>query len=722
MRLRARDWPREENYGMVRTFHDHDSEKRHMNRNIFCATFVAFLLAAQSTSQAASWSNPVWPDACPDPTFWQAPDGTWRCASTAQSILKSTDFFRWEDTGKRLFTDEEYARIRKNWAHIWAPDMFKLGDEYLLFISLVNRLEDSAIAVYSSKDPEGPFTDGRILTKGRDTGINDTIDPEAVRDETTGDLWLFFGSVGKVHRVKLAPDGKSLAPGAAYEHMAGVHRERDHNPSRSKVFEGTYLHRRGGWWYLFASRGRYTDYSYAVVVGRARTLAGPFLDREGRAMKDGFATTVVSSDKGDRFFGPGHNGEIVTIDGHDYLPYHCHIQNKTPNQRPLFIQELFWDDEGWPYVGNNGKPQPDCRTLRPVQATWGKPVDLGPGGYARIRRLADGRYMAAYAHGGNMTIRFSMDTRTWTSPQVAASRFEAGANTNRIFVNLANAEFAQLPSGRIVLACNLRPAGKRADVHPFSIGLVTSDDAGASWSKLRVIYRSENISDGVQRGCWEPFVLPGKGGRVQIYFADEAPYVDGKRRYQNISVIESSDAGKTWGPVRVASYNPRCRDGMPVVLQMGDWRWLALETNGKGTRLHPEIVRSRVADNWSVTVGSPSPDRFSPFLASRDWRNSYGGAPYIAATKNYVLLSWQETSRVTDDELRTAVVRVAAVPKDEISDGRFTTMRVLSVPPLFKDAKDGTLWNSLCPLDGDAFLLVSQYRNRIVVHPCRLSP
>ena len=84
-------------------------------------------------------------------------------------------------------------------------------------------------------------------------------------------------------------------------------------------------------------------------------------------MKDGFATTVVSSTKGDRFFGPGHNGEIVTIDGHDYLPYHCHIRNKTPRQRPLFIQELFWDDDGWPYVGNNGKPQGDCRTLE--QAT-----------------------------------------------------------------------------------------------------------------------------------------------------------------------------------------------------------------------------------------------------------------------------------------------------------------------------------------------------------------
>ena len=324
---------------------------------VILSALFAFSVLATSAHGAAPKSkrtNPVWSASCADPTFWQVPDGTWRCASTSQYILKSKDFFRWEATGKRLFTDEEYARIHTKWAHIWAPDMFKLGDEYLLFISLVNKCEDSAIAVYSSKDPEGPFTDGRILTNGRDTGIFDTIDPEVVRDDATGDLWLFFGSVGKVHRVKLAPDGKSLAPGAVYEHMAGVHR--DHNPSRSKVFEGTYLHRRNGWWYLFASRGLYTNYSYAVVVGRARTLAGPFLDREGRAMKDGFATTVIFSDKDDRFFGPGHNGEILTIDGHDYIPYHCHIQGNTPRSRPLFIQELFWDDEEWPYVANGGKP------------------------------------------------------------------------------------------------------------------------------------------------------------------------------------------------------------------------------------------------------------------------------------------------------------------------------------------------------------------------------
>ena len=294
------------------------------------------------------WTNPVWTGDFPDPTFWKAPDGTWLATATSQKILKSRDFIHWTDTGKRIFTDGEYASLRKEWKGIWAPDAFKMGDRWLMYVSLWNSAKDTAIAVYSSKSPYGPFTDGRIVTRSCDTGIKDTIDPEVVKDPATGRLWMFFGSTGKMHRVRLSPDGRSLAPNAVYEHVAGV--DDSTVPNREKVFEGAFLKRRKGWWYLFASKGWYRDHTYAVVVGRARTLDGPFLDRDGRPMKDGFATPVISSKKDDRFFGPGHNGDVVTIGGCDYIPYHCHISGEKPSSRFLFVKELFWDKSGWPFV------------------------------------------------------------------------------------------------------------------------------------------------------------------------------------------------------------------------------------------------------------------------------------------------------------------------------------------------------------------------------------
>ena len=322
---------------------------------------AAALMAAGAPSAAPR--NPVYPRSTPDPTCWRAPDGTWRLSSTQQRILRSSDFFTWTDTGRRLFTREEERRIRSRWKNIWAPDVFKYRGEYLLYVTHINSAEDSAIYVYSSTSPDGPFTNGRMLTYGRDTGIIDTIDPEVVRDPASGRLWLYFGSTGKVHRVPLSSDGKSIPKGAKYEHVAGRHVH--DNPDRMHVLEGTYLHWRKGWWYLFASRGRYFDWSYAIVVGRSKKLTGEFVDREGRPLKEGYGTVILSSEKGDEFSGPGHNGEIFTVRGHDYMPFHCHVEGPTPQARPLFVQEVLWDRDGWPhFVGSKPESDPRADVLR----------------------------------------------------------------------------------------------------------------------------------------------------------------------------------------------------------------------------------------------------------------------------------------------------------------------------------------------------------------------
>lgn len=322
---------------------------------------VGILLAVvgAAASAFALPTNPVFPESTPDPTCWRAPDGTWRLASTSQKILKSKDFFTWEDTGRRLFTREDERRIRHEWKNIWAPDVIKLGNEYRLYVTHIRNAAESAIFVYSSKSADGPFTDGRLITYGKDTGIIDTIDPEVVREYGTGKLWLFYGSTGRVHRVPLTPDGKAIAKGAKPELVAGLHV--NDNRDRLRVFEGTYLHRRNGWWYLFASRGRFGDWSYAIVVGRAKKLTDDFVDRDGRPMKDGYGTVILGSEQGDTFFGPGHNAEIVTLRGRDFMPFHCHIAGPHPGQRPLFIQEIFWGRDGWPHFAG---PKPDKDVIK----------------------------------------------------------------------------------------------------------------------------------------------------------------------------------------------------------------------------------------------------------------------------------------------------------------------------------------------------------------------
>ena len=69
--------------------------------------------------------------------------------------------------------------------------------------------------------------------------------------------------------------------------------------------------------------------------------------------------TVLSSGRDDRFYGPGHNGEIFTKDGRDWMFYHVH-DRQMPMMgryapRPMAMQEIKWDTDGWPYFAS-GKP------------------------------------------------------------------------------------------------------------------------------------------------------------------------------------------------------------------------------------------------------------------------------------------------------------------------------------------------------------------------------
>ena len=328
--------------------------------------------------------------------------------------------------------------------------------------------------------------------------------------------------------------------------------------------------------------------------------------------------------------------------------------------------------------------------------------------------------MAAYCGGGKMVVKFSAggNLRKWTAAKIVARHFTATAGTEKADVYPANAEFAQLATGRIILACNLRPSGWRHDVHPCAIAIVTSDDAGGTWSPLKVVYAPKPAvaADGRPHGCYEPFVLPLKGGRAQMYFADETPYAEAaKCAWQNISFVETADGGETWGKAKVAAYTPKRRDGMPVVMDFGKWRYLALEANPRKTRLHPQIVKCSVASGkWEKAK------RFDPLAEPPDWNKAYGGAPYIVHTENYILLSWQ-TGSLPDSSEKTSVARVAAVPKSELAaDGSFTTMRGVSTPPDFKPGKERMLWNSLCPVGGDSFLLVSEVNGKILAYPGKI--
>lgn len=328
-----------------------------MYRHIFRVITATALFLSPMTAQAQekTYSNPVISSDCPDPTIWQDGSDFYYLSTGVRSIRHSRDLINWTELPGKVIDETSMEQARSLGKMFWAPDVVRIGDKWMLYLTCYRSAEDTRIAAFSSASPEGPFIIEGTVTDGAETGIRDTIDPEVVADPVDGRIWLFFGSIDGIHRVELSPDGTALCENPAYTHVAGL-TDRV-NPDRDKVFEGTYLYQRYGWWYLFASAGHYWNHTYRIVVGRSRTLDGVFLDRDGRPMTEGYATTVLSSAEGDIFYGPGHNGEIFTdAQGRDYMLYHCHnTGNEKASVRNTLMQQIFWDEEGWPYFAG-GKP------------------------------------------------------------------------------------------------------------------------------------------------------------------------------------------------------------------------------------------------------------------------------------------------------------------------------------------------------------------------------
>lgn len=306
------------------------------------------------------YKNPVYRDDHPDPTVIKSDDGYYYSLSTGiKTYLRSSNLYEWQNTGVSPISDETRSFIRGEGKAIWAPDIVNIGGKTLMYLSVVG--EDVSVAVLEADRCNGEFRFDSYLTNDRDNGWLHLIDTEVVEDPETRKVWMFAGSYNGIYRTELSKDGKSLL-NSEFIHVAGNSILDDE--SRSTVFEGAYLYRREGFWYLFASAGESILYNYKIVVGRSEKIDGVFYDRKGRRMSEGYAETILSSNEEDMFWGPGHNGEIIEDrNGNTYMFYHCHdkrfVNSSIYGIRTLMLQEIKWDNEGWPYF-DEGKPSLVC--------------------------------------------------------------------------------------------------------------------------------------------------------------------------------------------------------------------------------------------------------------------------------------------------------------------------------------------------------------------------
>lgn len=301
---------------------------------------------------AENYKNPVVDYSLPDPTVIKGDDGYFYLYATEDirnlPIHRSKDLVNWEFLGT-AFTDENRPDFEPN-GGIWAPDINKIGDKYVLYYSMSvwGGEWTCGIGCAVSDRPEGPFKDCGMMFRSNGIKVQNSIDPFYIEDN--GHKYLFWGSFRGIYAIELSEDGLSLKSGSSPVQIAGT------------AYEGTYIHKRGGYYYMFASIGSCCEglkSTYTTVVGRSTSLFGPYLDKKGQSMMDNHHEILIH--KNDSFVGTGHNSEIVSDNaGTDWLFYHA-VSVANPDGRVLMLDKIDWID-GWPSVEGNS---PSVKSEKP---------------------------------------------------------------------------------------------------------------------------------------------------------------------------------------------------------------------------------------------------------------------------------------------------------------------------------------------------------------------
>ncbi|GHU76121.1 hypothetical protein FACS189414_1510 [Bacteroidia bacterium] len=325
------------------------------------------------TGQAVTYRNPVLASSAPDPSIIQVEDGSFYLYSTEDvhnlPIYHSYDLVHWSLAGT-AFTNETRPDFEPK-GGLWAPDINRINGKYVLYYSMSvwGGEWTCGIGVATSDKPEGPFTDLGMLFRSNEIDVQNSIDPYYIEDN--GKKYLFWGSFHGIYGIELAADGLSVLPGAEKKQVAGT------------AYEGTYIHKRGAYYYLFASIGSCCEglsSTYTTVVGRSTDLFGPYFDKNRQPMLNNNHEIVIQ--KNEAFVGVGHNSEIVQDEaGNDWMLYHG-VNVTNPNGRCLLLDRIIWTND-WPSTKTNSPSLesevpyfPGSTLQNPLAVSFGDPFVL----------------------------------------------------------------------------------------------------------------------------------------------------------------------------------------------------------------------------------------------------------------------------------------------------------------------------------------------------------
>ena len=333
-----------------------------INTLLYSCLFAGCLLSCNDNNDASvnielknPYANPLTDYSAADPTVWKENDHSFYvyCTNT-WNVLKSSDLVHWEKSEQKLF-ETKPSFVTGKGTSVWAPDIEKIGEYYVLYyaMSAMGKPADAALGTAYSTSPEGPFKLDKsrkgngLLFTSKEIDVRNSIAPCFFEED--GRKWLCWGSFNGLYMVQLSDDGMRVLNDdleAAKKNKIQV---------AGNAFEAPYIHKRGNYYYLFASVGSCCNAmlsTYTTVVGRSESLFGPYVDRTGKSMLDNGYEVVIRANE--NFVGPGHNSEIITdSEGNEFLLYHSYSRDTPSKGRYLMLDRITWTEDGWPKVLND---------------------------------------------------------------------------------------------------------------------------------------------------------------------------------------------------------------------------------------------------------------------------------------------------------------------------------------------------------------------------------
>jgi len=285
---------------------------------------------------------------------------TGRAPGGQLGIRCSTDLTHWSNCGQVFNAVPAWIKERSPGTRdLWAPDIsFEHGQYRLYYAYSLFGKNTSGIALATAKtlDPKSPdygWHDEGLVVESKVTDDFNAIDPNYIED-SKHHAWLSFGSFWtgiKMRALDPATGKLSTTDTTTYSLASRVKPENAEPrppglPDNWQAVEAPFIVRHGGYYYLFTSFDlccRGVKSTYRTVVGRAKSITGPYEDRDGVPMLKGGGTNLLTANQ--RWLGPGGESILLRKGEPDLIVYHAY--DHETGKSSLQLSTIEWV-HGWP--------------------------------------------------------------------------------------------------------------------------------------------------------------------------------------------------------------------------------------------------------------------------------------------------------------------------------------------------------------------------------------